>query len=54
MFQAACRRPKNYFDLPLEKQWEIDKALGILDWEGPKTDEELKILSKIHNVTMKR
>jgi hypothetical protein len=54
MFKAACCRPNNYFDLSVDKQWEIDKELGILDWEGPQTDEELGILSEIFNVTMKR
>lgn len=34
MFEASFQRPKNYFSLPEEKQWEIDKELGILDWTG--------------------
>lgn len=38
MFEKSFQRPKNYFRLPEEKQWEIDEALGIIDWEG---DEQL-------------
>jgi len=34
----ALRRPSNYFELPGEEQWNIDKALGILDWSGDITD----------------
>lgn len=32
--QQASRRPPNYWDLSPQEQWEIDKDLGILDWEG--------------------
>lgn len=34
MFEKSFERPKNYFWLSPSKQWEIDKRLGILDWEG--------------------
>ena len=34
MFERSFQRPKNYFKLSAERQWEIDKSLGILDWEG--------------------
>lgn len=34
MFERSFRRPKNFFDLTGEQQWEIDKQLGILDWRG--------------------
>jgi uncharacterized protein (UPF0332 family) len=27
-------RPDNFRDLTAEEQWEIDKQLGILDWDG--------------------
>lgn len=27
-------RPDNFKDLTPEEQWEIDKKLGILDWDG--------------------
>lgn len=50
MFQLALKRPVNYYDLGLDLQWEIDKKLGILDWEGPRTAEEKKILSQHHGV----
>lgn len=34
MFEKSFERPKNYFKLSAEQQWEIDKELGILDWRG--------------------
>jgi hypothetical protein len=34
MREAAKRRPTNYSDLSPEEQWEIDRELGILDWDG--------------------
>jgi hypothetical protein len=34
MAKACCFRPSNYADLPEHRQWEIDKDLGILDWDG--------------------
>ncbi len=34
MATAALRRPANHNQLSGEDQWEIDKALGILDWDG--------------------
>ncbi len=41
MFEKSFQRPKNFFELSPETQWDIDKSLGILDWEGGKlTDEE--------------
>jgi hypothetical protein len=32
--QQAKRRPIDYCELSPERQWEIDKQLGILDWDG--------------------
>jgi hypothetical protein len=52
MFQAALRRPCNYLSLSAREQWAIDKDLGILDWEGPRTEEEYKQLAK--HLRMKR
>ncbi len=45
MFEASFMRPYNYFELHGIEQWDIDKALGILDWtgeghNGPMTPEE--------------
>lgn len=37
MASAAQRRPANYNQLSGEQQWEIDKSLGILDWDGRTT-----------------
>jgi hypothetical protein len=34
MYEASFGRPRDYFRLSLEAQWAIDKALGILDWDG--------------------
>ena len=34
MFEKSFERPRNYFKLSPERQWEIDEMLGILDWEG--------------------
>lgn len=34
MTQAAQRRPFNYLSLLQEDQLDIDKSLGILDWDG--------------------
>ena len=31
---AAERRPTNFGALSAQEQWDIDKRLGILDWDG--------------------
>jgi len=31
---AAIQRPDNYGKLSAERQWDIDKSLGLLDWDG--------------------
>jgi len=36
--QQALKRPKNYHTLSPSEQWEIDKSLGILDWEPTVAD----------------
>ena len=40
MFEKSFQRPTNYFNLSEQKQWEIDKELGILDWEGLNLSKE--------------
>lgn len=50
MFCAALQRPRNYHDLPGEQQWAIDRQLGILDWEGPATDDEWNRLREHHGL----
>lgn len=40
MFEKSFQRPTNYFSLSEQKQWEIDKELGILDWEGLNLSKE--------------
>lgn len=43
MFEKSFQRPKNYFDLSPQRQWEIDENLGILDWMGSDlTEEDMK------------
>jgi len=32
--KMVALRPSNYDTLSGEEQWEIDKGLGILDWNG--------------------
>jgi hypothetical protein len=32
--RQSKRRPHDYDDLSPREQWEIDKQLGILDWDG--------------------
>lgn len=34
MSEEAKKRPDNFEEMSAEEQWEIDKELGILDWEG--------------------
>lgn len=34
MYKTSFKRPTNFFELSYEKQWKIDKDLGILDWNG--------------------
>jgi hypothetical protein len=40
MFEKSFQRPKNFFKLPPSEMWEIDKQLGILDWNGSDLTEE--------------
>jgi len=40
MFEKSFQRPSNYFKLTPERQWEIDKDLGILDWAGDDLSKE--------------
>lgn len=40
MFKKSFERPSNYFKLSPERQWEIDKDLGILDWIGDNLSKE--------------
>jgi hypothetical protein len=34
MFEKSFKRPKNFLKLSSERQYEIDKELKILDWQG--------------------
>jgi len=48
MFEKSFQRPKNFFKLTPERQWEIDKSLGILDWVGTDLSDEDKKIFKDH------
>lgn len=40
MAEVAKQRPGNFEKLTPQEQWEVDKKLGILDWDGNDTDHE--------------
>ncbi len=47
MFEKSFQRPADFFQLSEKEQWEIDKRLGILDWEGTSlSTTELKRFSE--------
>jgi hypothetical protein len=47
MFEKSFQRPRNYFHLSPREQWQIDRKLGILDWNGDGlTDEDRKRFEK--------
>lgn len=47
MFEKSFQRPKDYFQLPNQRQWKIDSELGILDWCGQDlTKDDLKRFKK--------
>lgn len=47
MFEKSFERPSNFFDLSSQQQWDIDKKLGILDWEGDGlSDDDIKRFKK--------
>jgi hypothetical protein len=54
MFEKSFERPSNYFDLSAERQWEIDKELGILDWLGiDLSDEDIKRFQEHYKIEKK-
>jgi len=48
MFEKSFQRPSNYFKLSEERQWEIDKNLEILDWDGDDLTEDDMIRFREH------
>ena len=48
MFEKSFQRPNNYFKLSSEQQWQIDKELGILDWDGSSLTKEEQARFKDH------
>jgi hypothetical protein len=52
MFEKSFQRPRNFLKLSPERQWEIDKELGILDWLGlGLSKEDLKRLNEHYKIT---
>lgn len=49
--EQALKRPNNFNKLSPADQWEIDKQLGILDWEP--TEEEIKRYKEIKSKKVK-
>lgn len=39
--ERALLRPHDYFDSPIRRQWEIDRGLGITDWDP--SDGEVQV-----------
>ena len=48
MFDKSFQRPSKFFKLSAQRQWEIDKNLGILDWVGTGLSKEDKERFKKH------
>ena len=48
MFETSFSRPRDYFKRSPKEQWEIDDALGILDWKGEGLTEKDKKRFKDH------
>lgn len=48
MFEESFKRPKDFFKLSPLRQWDVDKTLGILDWEGGNLTAEEKKRFKAH------
>jgi hypothetical protein len=48
LFEASFQRPRNFFDLSPREQWDIDKRLGILDWDGEGLTDEDRERLKAH------
>ena len=42
MFEKCFERPSNFHDLSETEKWEIDKQLGILDWDADLDKDELE------------
>lgn len=54
MYEMSFQRPSNYFKLSAERQWDIDKELGILDWVGDGlTDEQIERFEKHYDIKRK-
>ena len=53
MFERSFQRPRDFQSLTPERKWEIDKELGILDWEGKGLTEKDKKRLKDHYLPAK-
>ena len=49
-FRNALQRPRNFHELAPQEQWAIDKQLGLLDWAGPRNDDEWNRLREHHGL----
>lgn len=49
-FEQAMQRPSNFHELSSQERWDIDKRLGILDWDGDMTPEQKKKMRKHHGL----
>lgn len=47
MAERAKLRPDNYEQLSPQEQWEADKKLGILDWDGKDDSEASPAVEKL-------
>lgn len=48
MFEKSFMRPSNFFELSLQEQQDIDKNLGILEWDGSNMSTEDIIRFRAH------
>jgi hypothetical protein len=52
MFDKSFQRPRDFFNLSEQRQWNIDAMLGILDWQGNNlTKEDRKRFMKYYENT---
>jgi hypothetical protein len=54
MFEKSFERPTNFLTLSTSEQWEIDKKLGILDWDGENLNKEDIERTESHYIKVKK
>lgn len=50
VFLRACLRPRNFEQLLARQQWEIDRKLSVLDWDGSCGHREGEMCPKCRNL----